>query len=76
MNAPKRIDHLIGLSHLPGEPCPICSSELPFQTYARVFRRPWPGGRSDEVIELLRQYGIEHRPGSAKANLALQERLR
>lgn len=58
--------------NLLGEPCP----ELPFQTYERVFRRPWPGGRSNEVIGLLRQHGIEHPPGSAKANLALQGRLR
>jgi hypothetical protein len=49
--------------------------ELPFQTYERVLGRPWPGGRSAEVRELLRQYGIAYQPGSDVANLTLQECL-
>lgn len=47
-------------------------NELPFQTYQRIFGRDWPGGRSDEIVSLLRKYNITDEPGSALANLELQ----
>jgi hypothetical protein len=50
--------------------------ELPFQTYERIIGLPWPGGESGEVATLLRLFGITAAPGSACANLELQEALK
>jgi len=54
--------------------------ELPFETYERLMHEPWPGGKSERVVNLLHAYGIHpygvfNRPGSAEANTALQEAL-
>lgn len=51
------------------------NTEVPFQTYERLTQRPWPGGRSGEIIALLYLFGIEAAPGTAEANLALQDQL-
>jgi hypothetical protein len=50
-------------------------SELPFQTYERVTESLWPGGTNNRIIALLKIFGIDARPGSAEANLALQAKL-
>lgn len=50
-------------------------AELPYQTYARIFGRPWPGGRSAEIRGYLTALGIAAAPGSAAANVALQNAL-
>lgn len=36
---------------------------------------PWPGGRSDVIRALLRIFNIPDAPGTAHANIALQQRL-
>ncbi|KKN06630.1 hypothetical protein LCGC14_1075290 [marine sediment metagenome] len=50
-------------------------AELPFQTYARIFGRNWPGGTSAEIRGYLRTLGITAPPGSAAANVAFQKAL-
>jgi hypothetical protein len=57
--------------------CPHCAAalELPFQTYERVYGMPWPGGRSETIVVLLRTLGVMDPPGSAEANLRMQEIL-
>lgn len=47
----------------------------PAQTFSNVFGRPWPGGTSAEVVGYLRALGISDAPGSAGANLKLQNAL-
>ncbi|MEM5853848.1 MAG: hypothetical protein QW228_05765 [Candidatus Aenigmatarchaeota archaeon] len=49
--------------------------EYPYQTYERITGKKWPGGKSPEIVSLLRAYGITAQPGSAEANLALQRAL-
>ena len=49
--------------------------ELPFETYQRVMGCSWPGGRSRIICLLLKLFWILDSPGTASANLALQERL-
>jgi hypothetical protein len=49
--------------------------ELPFQTYERLTGDQWPGGRSRAIVALLRLLRVPFPPGSAEANLELQERL-
>lgn len=50
--------------------------ELPFETYERLMGKDWPGGSASPVLVLLWEFGIEYKPGSAEANLALQRELR
>ncbi|MCX7589383.1 MAG: hypothetical protein N2Z85_00365 [Patescibacteria group bacterium] len=50
-------------------------NELPYQTYQRLTGKSWPGGTSQEIVNLLKKYGITAQPGSAEANLALQSAL-
>jgi len=49
--------------------------ELPFETYERVTGQKWPGGRSKEIVALLRIFRVAHEPGTAEANLELQRRI-
>lgn len=49
--------------------------ELPFQTYERVLKQKWPGGKSRLVRVLLFLLDIYEQPGSAAANLELQYKL-
>ena len=51
------------------------TNELPFQTFERIFSAPWPGGDSEWVRGLLFAAGIQHKPGTDEANLALQQWL-
>jgi hypothetical protein len=49
--------------------------ELPFETYERMTGRKWPGGKSLEILQCLAYLRIRDKPGSAAANLKLQEHL-
>jgi len=49
--------------------------EMPFETFERVAGEPWPGGRSEKVLLLLRIFRIEDAPGTAAANRRLQSYL-
>lgn len=49
--------------------------ELPYQTYERILKRRWPGGKSKDIIDLLNKYGIKYPAGSQEANLELQKKL-
>lgn len=51
------------------------AAELPFQTFARVFGRRWPGGTSAEIRGYLKALGITAPAGSAAANVAFQRAL-
>ncbi len=51
------------------------ATETPAQTYQRIFGKPWPGGTSTEIKNMLKALGITAAPGSASANLALQSKL-
>lgn len=53
----------------------IPTGELPYQTYERITGQKWPGGTSSAVVGLLKQAGITATPGTASANLALQQYL-
>ena len=46
--------------------------ELPYQTYERIFGKPYPGGGSAEIRDLLTLFGIGYPAGSAEANAVLQ----
>jgi len=50
-------------------------TELPYQTYARIFGRNWPGGTSAEIRGYLSALGITAPAGSAAANVAFQQAL-
>lgn len=50
-------------------------NELPFETYERVTSSKWPGGKSPLVRLLLRLFWIYEEPGTAQANLRLQQCL-
>ena len=49
--------------------------EQPFETYQRITGFEWPGGTSREIVSLLNIFRITHQPGSAAANLELQDLL-
>ena len=51
------------------------SKELPYQTFQRLTGERWSGGGSNAITRMLDQFGINARPGSAEANLALQKAL-
>lgn len=57
----------------------MCSAsqvvELPFQTFERILKSPWPGGKTPMVTNLLKIHGVPNRPGSSEANLNLQRCL-
>lgn len=53
----------------------IFYDELPCQTWERITGQFWPGGTSSCIRALLRIFGIDRKPGSAEANLALQEKI-
>jgi hypothetical protein len=50
-------------------------SETPAQTYTRVTGKPWPGGRTEAIQNILKMLGIRDAPGTAEANLRLQKHL-
>jgi hypothetical protein len=54
---------------------PLPSGELPYQTFQRLFGQQWEGGDSEQIRQLLRQFGISDTPGKASTNLALQQAL-
>ena len=54
---------------------PTSTAELPYQTYERLLGRQWSGGGSDTIRKMLELYGISAAPGSAEANLALQQAM-
>ena len=56
-------------------PTPVRSKELPYQTFQRLTGERWSGGCSNAITRMLDQFGINARPGSAEANLALQKAL-
>ena len=49
--------------------------EEAWKTYERVTGDKWGGGASPEIQQLLKILGIKAPPGSAQANLALQQAL-
>ncbi len=58
-------------------PAPVSTAapagELPFQTYERVTGQKW--GTPEQMAPILTGHGITAAPGSAEANLALQQKL-
>lgn len=49
--------------------------ETPAETWQRITGQQWPGGRSGAVLALLNIFGITAEPGSAAANMWLQQVL-
>jgi hypothetical protein len=50
-------------------------SEKVYQTWERVTQMKWPGGKHPLVFLFLKLFYVTERPGSAGANLRLQECL-
>jgi len=53
----------------------VLGGELPYQTIEKFTGKPWAGGSSPDVVELLEQFGITAPAGSAEANTALAQEL-
>jgi hypothetical protein len=47
--------------------------ELPFETWERMTGMAWPNGDSKEIVAWLQFFNIPEVPGTAKANLRLQD---
>ena len=54
---------------------PVKKGELPYQTYEKITGKKWPGGKSPEVVSLLKEAGITFASGTAEANIELQKYL-